>query len=252
MDGKKAFQFYLRQARAKPKRPQPALESPSEDAPNEEGPDVEKGAIDAHALKDEAQLFVEHLMQYPPVTAVKIAPSGDLMLYRGKKREVIKAPERKEGISKTDWDELAELAKLVAQVKNAVADVSLNGATLLIEYTDDRESKEIRLHDLLGGGGGGVSTVEKGWSPVFAVVEDGERRLLQVKDWIGGGGTKPAAGKYIGAEGFVDDSVSAVDIGGPKEVFVTSDELPEIEYSAIAFQPIDGFEDLFIMKVNNP
>lgn len=54
-----------------------------------------------------------------------------------------------------------------------------------------------------------------GWSPVFAVVSDGDRRVLQVSDWQGGEGTKPATGKYVGATGLVDLLASGVDIRGP-------------------------------------
>lgn len=53
-----------------------------------------------------------------------------------------------------------------------------------------------------------------GWSPIIAVVADGVRRILQVADWTGGEGTKPATGSYIGASGLVTDIASAVDIRG--------------------------------------
>lgn len=53
-----------------------------------------------------------------------------------------------------------------------------------------------------------------GWSPVFAVVSDGDRRVLQVSDWQGGEGTKPATGKYVGSAGLVDLVADGVDIRG--------------------------------------
>lgn len=56
---------------------------------------------------------------------------------------------------------------------------------------------------------------EDGWSPKFATVSDGERRVLQVADWFGGGGTKPDIGQYIGATGFVATIGEGVDIRGP-------------------------------------
>lgn len=60
-------------------------------------------------------------------------------------------------------------------------------------------------------------TGEKGWSPVLAVVSDGERRVHQLKDWVGGAGAKPAgAGQYIGASGLTPYASSAVDIRGAK------------------------------------
>jgi len=67
-----------------------------------------------------------------------------------------------------------------------------------VEFTDDEE----------GGSG------DDGWSPVFAVVTDGERRVLQVTDWVGGEGTKPAIDKYVGTTGLVDSVGDGVDIRG--------------------------------------
>lgn len=56
---------------------------------------------------------------------------------------------------------------------------------------------------------------DEGWSPVLAVVTDGARRVYQVADWVGGEGTKPASGDYVGATGLVSDIGDAVDIRGP-------------------------------------
>lgn len=53
-----------------------------------------------------------------------------------------------------------------------------------------------------------------GWSPILAVVADGERRVQQVVDWTGGEGTKPAVGLYVGATGLVPLIASGVDIRG--------------------------------------
>lgn len=54
-----------------------------------------------------------------------------------------------------------------------------------------------------------------GWSPVFAIVPDGARRVLQLVDWVGGEDTKPTTTGYIGATGIVADIASAIDIRGP-------------------------------------
>mgnify|MGYP001236458252 CR=1 FL=1 len=54
-----------------------------------------------------------------------------------------------------------------------------------------------------------------GWTPKLAVVADDERRVLQVADWFGGEGTKPATGDYIGSSGLVEDIGDAVDVRGP-------------------------------------
>lgn len=56
---------------------------------------------------------------------------------------------------------------------------------------------------------------DAGWSPIFATVADGARFVLQVTDWAGGAGTKPAVGKYVGATGFVDAIASGVNVRGP-------------------------------------
>lgn len=90
---------------------------------------------------------------------------------------------------------------------------------------------DLNGHDLLNGGLGGferlilngtevISNLAQigysGWSPVFAVVTDSARRVLQLVDWTGGGGTKPTAfiNQYVSATGFTSTLSSAVDIRG--------------------------------------
>lgn len=53
-----------------------------------------------------------------------------------------------------------------------------------------------------------------GWSPLLAVVSDGARRVLQVYDWTGSIGTKPATGQYLTTTGFTTNITLAVDIRG--------------------------------------
>ncbi len=55
-----------------------------------------------------------------------------------------------------------------------------------------------------------------GWTPILAVVTDGERRVHQVTDWTGGTGTKPTTGLYVGTTGLEADIADAVDIRGPE------------------------------------
>ena len=55
-----------------------------------------------------------------------------------------------------------------------------------------------------------------GWSPRLAVVPDGDRRVLQIHSWIGGGGDPPGSGQYIGATGLVPAIADATDIRGPQ------------------------------------
>lgn len=55
---------------------------------------------------------------------------------------------------------------------------------------------------------------EQGWSPVYSIVADGARRVLQIINWTGGAGTKPASGSYVGAAGLVTNIADAIDIRG--------------------------------------
>ena len=57
-------------------------------------------------------------------------------------------------------------------------------------------------------------TGDDGWTPVFATVSDGARRVSQVADWTGGEGTKPDTGRYVGVAGLVADIADGVDIRG--------------------------------------
>jgi len=52
------------------------------------------------------------------------------------------------------------------------------------------------------------------WTPILAVVTDGERRVLQVADWTGRGGTKPTTGQYVGATGLTAVLAEAIDVRG--------------------------------------
>lgn len=56
---------------------------------------------------------------------------------------------------------------------------------------------------------------DAGWSPLLAVATDGNRRVLQIVDWVGGEGAKPGVG-YIGATGVVASIANGVDIRGPQ------------------------------------
>ena len=66
-----------------------------------------------------------------------------------------------------------------------------------------------------GAPGATGSNGSDGWSPTFTVASDGSRRVLQVTDWVGGTGTKPTTGLYVGTTGFTSDITLAVDIRGP-------------------------------------
>lgn len=65
--------------------------------------------------------------------------------------------------------------------------------------------RKIILNATLGG---------EGWSPVLSLVADGDRRVFQVINWVGGSGVPPATGGYIGSSGLVSSIASAVDARG--------------------------------------
>ena len=67
-----------------------------------------------------------------------------------------------------------------------------------------------------GATGSTGATGDKGWSPVFSIQTNGAERVLQVTDWVGGEGTKPATGTYVGTTGLVAAIGDAVDIRGPQ------------------------------------
>lgn len=66
-----------------------------------------------------------------------------------------------------------------------------------------------------GANGTNGSNGTNGWTPILAVITDGERRVLRIYDWTGGSGTKPSiVDQYIGATGIVNTAAAAVDIRG--------------------------------------
>lgn len=67
-----------------------------------------------------------------------------------------------------------------------------------------------------------------GWSPLFAVITDGERNVLRLQDWTGGSGAKPTAGLYIGQTGLVSNITQAKDIRGSKGLNGDAGFSPEI------------------------
>lgn len=83
-------------------------------------------------------------------------------------------------------------------------------------------------------------TGNTGWSPVFAVVNDGTRRVQQVVDWTGGQGTKPTTGQYVGATGLVASIASAVDIRGPAGTGSVSSNGTIVDGSIAVFEGTTG------------
>ena len=53
-----------------------------------------------------------------------------------------------------------------------------------------------------------------GWTPVLSLIEDAERRVLQITDWVGGTEAKPEIGDYVSANGTTTVLADAIDIRG--------------------------------------
>ena len=70
--------------------------------------------------------------------------------------------------------------------------------------------------DPIGAAGSQGDDGEKGWSPVHAIVADGERRVERIVDFVGGSGAKPdaALGMYVSDIGYVTDISLATDVRG--------------------------------------
>lgn len=99
-----------------------------------------------------------------------------------------------------------------------ISDIVWNETSRTFTLNDGRAAGNFR-HVILTGcedDGGDSNDGEDGWSPKFAIKSHGERRVLQVADWFGGGGIKPVTGKYIGLNSFVDAIADGVDVRGPK------------------------------------
>lgn len=92
-----------------------------------------------------------------------------------------------------------------------------NGHPLIVNINDIFEGiQQISDEGLQGPAGEDGTDGANGWSPIFAIEDDFERRVLKLVDWTGGTGTKPTAsiGKYIGSTGLVINATNAVDIRG--------------------------------------
>ncbi|NYT59420.1 hypothetical protein H0A65_10865 [Alcaligenaceae bacterium] len=88
-----------------------------------------------------------------------------------------------------------------------------SGATAGAEITGTAPSQTLNLTLPKGDAGSDGADGTDGWTPVWAVVADGERRVLRIDDWTGGTGTKPATG-YLGPTGIVATIGDALDIRG--------------------------------------
>jgi hypothetical protein len=68
-----------------------------------------------------------------------------------------------------------------------------------------------------GSDGSNGANGTNGWTPVFAIISDGERRVLQLQNWTGGSGSTPGSeGCYLGASGLTPNLNDAVDVRGAR------------------------------------
>ena len=72
----------------------------------------------------------------------------------------------------------------------------------------------IGLISVYADGSGDPEGSGTGWSPELSVVEDGDRRVIEIAGWTGGTGAEPSSGIYIGDDGWVEDIAEATDIRG--------------------------------------
>ena len=85
-------------------------------------------------------------------------------------------------------------------------DTGYVGAAGLVELAED--GVDLKGSSVTGDQG------YKGWSPVLAIVSDSERRVVQIVDWTGGVGAKPASGLYVGSAGLVATAALAQNMRG--------------------------------------
>lgn len=81
---------------------------------------------------------------------------------------------------------------------------------------------------------------ENGWTPVFAGELDGTRTLIKVVDWVGGTGSKPSTGLYIGVSGYVTGKEQGFNFNVLKRVIpmsavTNSSGIATIDYSSYKF-----------------
>ena len=105
-------------------------------------------------------------------------------------------------------------------------------------YAGDATWTDLIARSTLKGDKG--DTGDAAWSPIYANVADGTRRVQRVVDWTGGQGTKPATGKYLGPSGLVDTAAEATDIRGASGAgtgdMLGSNNLNDVTDKAIARQ----------------
>ena len=73
----------------------------------------------------------------------------------------------------------------------------------------------------------------RGWSPTFGTPTYGTSVVFRVTDWIGGGGTKPATGQYLGPDGYVNDIADATPFASAESALAAIEAAAESAASAV-------------------
>ena len=101
-----------------------------------------------------------------------------------------------------------------------ITSISFDGTNLTIQTSTGQSFGPFRVKGNDGGNGIDGSygaDGSNGWTPVFAIISDGERRVLQLQNWTGGSGSTPGnEGYYVGASGLTPYLYDAVDVRGPR------------------------------------
>lgn len=95
---------------------------------------------------------------------------------------------------------------------------------------------------------------QKGWSPALAVIADDQRRVLQVIDWVGGAGSKPATGDYVGLTGLVAAIEDAIDIRGPAGSVLAPGSIStsDLADDAVEFAKMQNIASARVLGRNTP
>lgn len=96
-----------------------------------------------------------------------------------------------------------------------ITHISFDGSSLAIQTSSGQNFGPFHVRGNDGSNGSDGTTGANGWSPAFAIIQDGERRVLQLQSWSGGTGSPPGSeGYYIGPSGLTPHLYEAVDMRG--------------------------------------
>lgn len=110
-----------------------------------------------------------------------------------------------------DWSAGAPVARGPAGEKGDTGDVTPEAIAARDAAQAAAESAEDSAQ-AAAASAAAVAAIGAGWTPVIALVPDGERIVMQVTDWTGGESNKPAIGMYVGPSGFVATAAEATNI----------------------------------------